>query len=345
MKILSYRTSMPFDNRGPHGNPVLSPPTSKSVVPTNNVPTIEDFLGGKTKMSDILPGGGGDWSPGHDTEKNYREKGDDYKRKERDEQILNDLLRNREKAPESWKVRVDKGTLSFVSFPLAQKYMREHNISYKYLSRVAQSQDNSKASTIADTINKCFLAESIDASAGVKETGSAFCVAPNVFLTCAHVVKKYNKNNLPEKPDISNDIVINLVQNGTRYSAELMAIDFELDLALLKSEVDVVPLQIDTDFQVGEDIIAIGSPHGYENNVSSGTVGSLDRKIYFYEGAPEYMFVDLSIFPGSSGCPIIKESNGQVIGIATLIISEAGGYGLNAALSSKYIEKFMRENL
>ncbi|GAG42207.1 unnamed protein product, partial [marine sediment metagenome] len=155
MKILAYRTTMPFDNRGPNGNPVLSPPTQKSVMPSNNVPTIRDLLDGRIKITDVYPHGGGDWSPGHDTSKNYREKGDDYKRKERDETILKDLMKNRGALPETWRVRVDKGSLSFISFPLAQKYMREKGIPYRYLSRVAQTQDKkNKVSTIADTINK-----------------------------------------------------------------------------------------------------------------------------------------------------------------------------------------------
>ena len=118
-----------------------------------------------------------------------------------------------------------------------------------------------------------------------------------------------------------------------------------LDIALLKCDIDVEPFNIDTKISVGEDIIAIGSPHGYENNVSTGTIGSLDRKLYTYDGAPDYMFIDLSIFPGNSGGPVIKVDNGSVVGMVTLIVTSEGGYGLNAALSSSYIEKFIKGSI
>ena len=68
---------------------------------------------------------------------------------------------------------------------------------------------------------------------------------------------------------------------------------------------------------VGDEIIAIGSPHGFENNVSFGQVGSVDKTIYSHNGAPMYMFVDLSVFSGNSGGGKIilgqndAEANGQ----------------------------------
>ena len=63
----------------------------------------------------------------------------------------------------------------------------------------------------------------------------------------------------------------------------------------------------------------------------------------FYENAPEYIFVDLSVFPGSSGGPIVKESTGEVVGMVTLIITDdETEYGLNAGLPAEYIEQFYK---
>jgi len=347
MKILAYRITTPFENRGP-GGPALSTPTQKSVIPTNNVPTIQDILDGTTKIEDVYPHTRGNWAPGKDVDKNYRDKGEDYKRKERDLSILNKLFNAKEKIMEQWKVKVNGGAITFGSLPLAQKYMRDNGIPFNYLTRThAQKKpqlQKERAEVIAESINSCVMIESVDVKDGVMESGSAFCVSPNHFLTCAHVIKKYDKNTGQNLFEFYN-ATVNIVHNGRRLPAKVKAVNTRWDIALIVADLDVEPLKIDTSVSVGEDIIAVGSPHGYENNVSTGTVGSLDREIYSYPGAPEYMFVDLSVFPGNSGGPIIKESNGAVIGLVTLIIAAAGESGLNAALPSQYIENFLKENL
>ena len=347
MKILAYRTTMPFQNRGP-GGPALSPPTQKSIIPTNNVPTIQDVLDGTVKTEDVYPHTRGNWAPGKDVDKSYKDKGEDYKRKDRDLSILRKLFDAKEKITEQWKVKVNGGAITFGSLPLAQKYMRDHGIPFNYLTRTnAQKKpplQKERVEVIAESINSCVMVESIDIKAGVMESGSAFCVSSKHFLTCAHVIKKYNKNKSQNLFDFYN-ATVNIIHNGRRISAKVKAVNTQWDIALIVADLDVEPFEIDTSVSVGEDIIAVGSPHGYENNVSTGTVGSLDREIYSYPGAPEYMFVDLSVFPGNSGGPIIKESNGAVIGLVTLIIATAGESGLNAALPPQYIENFLKETL
>ena len=350
MKIVSYRTTMPFNNSGPSGNTVLSPPTSKSVMPFNNVPTIRDILDNRVKMTDVLPHAGGDWSPGQDTEKSYREKGDDYKREVRDEEIVRKMMdRNTKDLQDTqrWRLKVPGGSKTYMSFEKALQDLREKGLPFRYLSRVAQNIDDEsqKLDVISKAINKTFMVESIDVNKGVNETGSAFCVSPNLFLTCAHVVKSYDKNINQDANEFASSVSVSLVKNGQAYRAEVVDIDPKLDVALLRCDIEVEPFEIDEEVMVGMDIIVIGSPHGYENNVSTGTVGSLERKIYSYEGAPLYSFIDLSVFPGNSGGPVIKESDGKVIGIVTLIVSEEGGYGLNASLPSSYINEFLRKNI
>jgi hypothetical protein len=58
-------------------------------MPFLNVPTIQDIIEKKINIKDYNPHMQGDWAPGEDVDKNYREKGDDYKRAERDLDILN----------------------------------------------------------------------------------------------------------------------------------------------------------------------------------------------------------------------------------------------------------------
>jgi len=341
---------MPFDNRGEDGLPSISPSTSRGVMPFNNVPTIQDLMRGNIKIQDYNPHSQGDWAPGEDVDKSYREKGDDYKRRERDVEILSALLGNQFITPQKWMVKVPGGTKTFMSFELARKYTREKNIPFSHVQRVAQnkkdslSSEQSRIDVIANSINKTLMVQSINVSRGVIGTGSAFCVAPTYFITCAHVLNHYNKNeNIGE--DYFFQSKISLIQRGQKTEAFVIKVDPKLDIALLKCNIDAEPFKIDLEILTGMDIIVIGSPHSYENNVSIGTVGSMERKIYFYKGAPEYMFVDLSVFSGNSGGPVIKVDSGKVIGMVTLIVAEDGGYGLNAALPSHYILKFCSQNI
>lgn len=348
MKILSYRTTMPFDNRGLDGSTSISPATDRSIMPFLNVPTIQDIIENKINLKDYSPHSGGDWAPGEDVDKSYKEKGDDYKRRERDLDILQFMMQDREKNPQRWMVKLPGGTKTFMSFELARQYTREKGLPFSYVRRIAQKtinpQEETRVDVIADALQKTFMVESINVSRGTQETGSAFCVYPTYFITCAHVIKGYNKNKEIEANYFS-DSMISLVDNNRKVEAHIVGIDPKLDIALLKSNIDAQPLKIDLEIEIGYDIIAIGSPHGYENNVSTGTVGSLGRKVYFYQGAPEYMFVDLSVFPGNSGGPVIRLDNGNLIGMVTLIVGSASGYGLNAALPSKYIYDFCIKNI
>jgi S1-C subfamily serine protease len=322
----------------------LSPLTQKSVIPTNNVVTIQDILNGKKYN---LPGGGGDWSSGHgeDVSKSFREDGDAYKRKERDLEILNKMITPSQREPQKWKIRVPGGTYVRDSFELATQLKRElqnKGVKTVWVSRIAQGPTRSRVEVVSDALSKTFMVESFDIYKGVKEVGSAFCVAENTFVTCAHVIKKYNKNAEKglDSNQISGMIKIFLVQNGKRFDAELVSFNPTWDIAILKSKVNANKFDIDTQVNVGEDILAVGSPHGFENNVTFGTIGSLDKTIYSYKEAPKYMFVDLSAFPGNSGGPIIKVSNGKIVGMLTAIVSSKGDYGLNAGLPSYYIERY-----
>jgi len=327
----------------------LSPLTPKSIVPTNNVSTINDILNGKKYNG---PTGGGDWSEmsprtwGEDSDKSYREDGDAYKRDVRDMAIIQDMLSTGQMASEKWKVKVPGGSRLFGSFYSANKYMkklRDKGVNMISINRIAQ---NNKAGIIAEAMAKTFMVESLDTIKGIKEIGSAFCVGPSLFLTCAHVISKYDKNSDKARADVeklgvSGTIKTVLIQNGRKHNAQVFKINALLDVALLKADMNVEPFEFDDNFPVGLDIMAIGSPHGYENNVTFGTIGSLDRKIYYYTGAPNYMFVDLSAFPGNSGCPIVNINNGKIVGMLTAIVSDVGEYGLNAGLPANFLEQFV----
>jgi len=335
----------PFDNRDRNGMPSIGPATQRSIVPTNNVHTMQDVLNGHPYK---MPGTRGHWAPGEDAQPgSFKSTGDDYKRQEIDMEIIKEMTKGVPFASgiypirkEVWKVKVPGGSKEFLSFNLAEEYkekLRDKGILNTYVTRVAQL--NNKFKIIEESLEKTFMIESINISEGVKETGSAFCVAPNYFITCAHVIKNYNKNSGDNVFLDIDDILINVYHSGIVKKAKVVDVDIKLDIAMLLCDINIAPFELG-DPIIGQDVISVGSPHGYENNISRGTIGSLDRKVYNYDGAPYYMFADMSIFPGNSGGPVIDEQNGKVVGMVTLIVSGYGGFGLNACLPSKYIRKF-----
>src|SRR4029078_6135266 len=106
----------------------------------------------------------------------------------------------------------------------------------------------------------------------------------------------------------------------------------ELDLALLKAEVDLpsVPLAKDGVHQ-GELVLAFGSPDGLRNSVSMGIVSAVARQVD-PGNAVAYIQTDSAINPGNSGGPLVN-TNGELVGLNTFIESRSGGSeGLGFAL-------------
>jgi len=325
----------------------LSPATNKSVIPFNNVHTIWDVLTGDKYK---LPGGGGDWSDGEEAQPHsYKPDGDQYKRVERDLEIFKNLSTFPQNISEEWKVKVRGGYKLFPSLESAQRYrrkMQDKGIDIKWITRTkTASVESSKI--VDDALEKTFMIESINFNEQTKETGAAFCIAPNTFLTCAHVVKTYNKNT-ESHLDFSKyrgTVKVTIINNGKKVQANVVAFDGVNDLAIITANIPCKSFAFSNkELNIGEEIFAIGSPHGFDNNAFFGYISSTDRKIYFHQGAPDYMFVDLSIFPGNSGGPVVNRQDGKLVGIVTAIVAPNADYGLNATLPVKYIESFCTKN-
>ena len=319
----------------------LTPPSNRSVIPTNNVHTIQDVMNGRKYQ---LPGGGGDWSEGEDIFHSYKDEGNDYKRKERDIAILNRMTAPSPDATEKWKVKIPGGSKILPSFALVQQYrekLKQKGVPIKWVARVAEKQD--RVQVVSGALKRTFKVESIDTYHAVKETGAAFCVAPQHFLTCAHVVVSYDKSIDAEidLDDYADRVQVVIIQNGRRIPAKVVAMNAAWDIAILQADIDVEPFSLDiASMNIGDDILTIGSPHGFENNVSFGNIGSIGRQIYGHQGAPKYFFIDAPVFQGNSGGPIIKVDNGEVVGMLTSIVAQNGEYGLNVGLPSFYLRNF-----
>ncbi|MCI0422915.1 MAG: trypsin-like peptidase domain-containing protein, partial [Acidobacteria bacterium] len=113
---------------------------------------------------------------------------------------------------------------------------------------------------------------------------------------------------------------------GKRFSAEVIGIDAETDLAVLKISQRSLPfLALGDSDQVrqGQLVLAFGSPLGLENSVTMGVVSATARQLRV-EDPMIYIQTDTPINPGNSGGPLV-DLQGRVVGINTFILSRSGG--------------------
>jgi serine protease Do len=128
--------------------------------------------------------------------------------------------------------------------------------------------------------------------------------------------------------------------DGTRHKAKVAGIDQKTDLAVLRLEADgkrfpFLPLGDSNEVQVGDWVMAVGSPFGLQATVTSGIVSAKARQI----GAGPYddfLQTDAAINPGNSGGPLVN-MRGEVIGINTAIVR--GGSGIGFAIPASMAKR------
>ena len=173
-------------------------------------------------------------------------------------------------------------------------------------------------------------------------TGSGFFLDSDGFiLTNNHVVEAAAR---------SGTITVEL-SDGKKYRAKLIGRDSSYDLAVLKIDVVGAPtLQLGNSeqVQVGDAVIAIGSPLGLSGTVTSGIISSKNRAVTTGNGNGESSFInalqtDAAINPGNSGGPLV-DATGAVIGVNSAIAtlgfsSQAGSIGLGFAIPINQAKK------
>ena len=138
--------------------------------------------------------------------------------------------------------------------------------------------------------------------------------------------------------------VVRWTEDGRELSASVLGRDEKVDLALIWIEVrdlSVMPLGDSGRLEVGEPILAMGSPFGLEQTATAGIVSALDRKI---ELKPHDVMiqVDASINFGNSGGQVINR-RGQAVGIATVAFTyEGGNTGIAFAIPTRFAEPTLR---
>jgi serine protease Do len=148
--------------------------------------------------------------------------------------------------------------------------------------------------------------------------GSGVIIDPaGVALTNAHVVGG------------ASEVDVTLL-DGTKHRAKVMGVDRKTDLAVLRIDANgqrlaFLPLGDSNAVQVGDWVLAVGSPFGLQATVTSGIVSAKARQI----GAgpyDDYLQTDAAINPGNSGGPLVN-MRGEVIGINTAIVRGGSGIG------------------
>jgi len=149
----------------------------------------------------------------------------------------------------------------------------------------------------------------------VRGQGSGFIVgADGTILTNAHVVRG------------AKEVTVKLTDRR-EYVAKVLGSDPKTDIAVLKIEAKNLPV-VNTgkvsDLRVGEWVLAIGSPFGFENTVTAGVVSAKNRSLPD-DSSVSFIQTDVAVNPGNSGGPLFN-TRGEVVGINSQIYSRTGGY-------------------
>ncbi len=152
--------------------------------------------------------------------------------------------------------------------------------------------------------------------------GSGFVITGDGYiLTNAHVVQS------------ADEITVRLTDKR-EFKAKVIGSDRRTDVALIKIEATGLPVVRFGDparLKVGEWVVAIGSPFGFDNTVTAGIVSAKGRSLPQENFVP-FIQTDVAVNPGNSGGPLFK-MRGEVVGINSQIYSRTGGFmGLSFAI-------------
>jgi serine protease Do len=188
-------------------------------------------------------------------------------------------------------------------------------------------------SPFGDFFDKFFGGQGND-GAPIRERslGSGVIVDPKGFIvTNRHVVEKADRIRVRLQDD----------PPGVLHDAKVIGSDQETDLAVIKIDVDhslpTAKLGNSDSMQVGDWVLAVGSPFGLQATVTAGIVSAKGRNIVPLRQFQSFIQTDAAINPGNSGGPLIN-MDGEVIGINTAILTDTNAYaGVGFALPSKTV--------
>jgi S1-C subfamily serine protease len=165
-------------------------------------------------------------------------------------------------------------------------------------------------------------------------TGSGFVFSSDgLILTNAHVIEN------------SGHLNVSLL-DGNEFQGELVGRDKETDIAIIKifgSGYTSLKLGVSGELKIGQLVIAIGNPLGYQHSVSVGVLSGVGRTMRTPGGQliDDILQSDAAMNPGNSGGPMIN-TDGEAIGINTAIIPSAQGLSFSIGIdSAKEITRYL----
>jgi serine protease Do len=183
----------------------------------------------------------------------------------------------------------------------------------------------------------------------LQRTGGSGVILSNdgFIVTNAHVVEGARRIQIvvPAPREDTRDRRSVLKPRGRAVPARVVGLDRETDLAVLKVEgrgLSWLPLADSDELRQGQLVFAFGSPLGLENSVTMGVLSAVGRQREL-DDPMVYLQTDAPINPGSSGGPL-TDTEGRVVGINTLILSQSGGHeGIGFAVPSNIVKNVFEQ--
>jgi serine protease Do len=165
-----------------------------------------------------------------------------------------------------------------------------------------------------------------------RSLGSGVIVSPDGYIiTNNHVVEK------------ADEIKVTLIDKRS-FKGHIVGADPKADISVIRIDANDLPVARWGDsekLQVGEFVLAIGSPYGLSNTVTMGIISAVGRANVGIADYEDFIQTDAAINPGNSGGPLVN-AKGELIGINTAIFSRTGGYqGIGFAVPANMVRLVM----